>query len=377
MKKKILSLILVFMFVPAIFMFAGCKDKGYKLTKLETDYNSIAESCTNVKIIDNKIVFDYDNYKIGSTKFLSETINNVEPYTNLKQYNVLLDNLMGFVYEYIDVCSNKNIEASKAVRNNLKTEIDELSETIFDIDVYISQWAEVVEFNYNDDVTNSQCLSRYKTLLMGYNDLFQKAINFSNSLSSLYYNNALNDANPRIDNIAIEDFDSSVIISKLHGRVKYEISNLSQIFVEIYVDGNDLPTSLTTPIVVNEGEDDEYVIFNSLSLNQTNFDYLTKVNNLNRVFDVDFDAETAIEIANGSDKKVQFYNLSVEAYNMQNILDNDNDVFVFACEKVQYSRVDNLSEIEQKQCKNIIDNYKFAVEKYYNILNSMLNTINS
>ena len=283
MKKKFLCMLLVFMFIPAIFMFAGCKDDGYKLTNLNVDYNNIANNCENIKIVENKIVFDYESYTIGSTKFLSATINSVEPYTNLKNYNVLLDNLMGFVYKYIDVCSNKNIEASDEVRNNLKANLDQLGETLYDIDVYIGQWAEVVEFNYTEDVTNSQCLSRFKTLLIGYNSLFQKAINFSNSLASLYYNNALNDANPRIDNIALVDFDSSIIISKLESRVKYEISNLSQLFVEIYVDGNDLPTQLTTPIIVNEGEDNEYVVFNTFSLNQTGFNYQTKVNSLNRM----------------------------------------------------------------------------------------------
>lgn len=376
MKKKILSLLLVVMFIPAIFMFAGCKDKGYKLTNLENDYNNISQNCENVNIDENKIVFNYDNFTIGSTKYLSETINSVAPYTNLNKYNVLLDNLMGFVYEYIDVCSNENIDASEDVRNTLKVQLDELAEAIYEVDVYINQWAEVIEFNYNDDVTNSQCLSRFKTLLIGYNGLFQKAINFSNSLASLYYNNALNDANPRIDNVALSDFNSSVVISKLQGRVKYEISNLSQLFVEIYVDGNDLPNKLTTPIIINEGEDNEYIVFNMFSLNQTGFDYLTKVNNLNKVFDASFNAETAVEIANGESKKEEFYNLSVKAYNLQNILDNDNDIFVTACAKIQYSKVD-LSEVEQKLYKDIVDNYKFAVEEYYQVLNSMLNIINA
>ena len=191
---------------------------------------------------------------------------------------------MGFVYENIEVCSNANIEASVEVRDNLKFQLDELSNAIYEIDVYINHWAKIIEFNYSStnkaELTNVQCLSRFKNVLTAYNNLFQKAISFSNGLSDLYYNYALNDANPKIDNVKLDDFDSSVVISKLQSRAKYEISNLSQLFVEIYIDGNDLPTELTTPIILNEGEDNETIVFNTFELNKSGFRYLDKVNNL-------------------------------------------------------------------------------------------------
>lgn len=366
------------MFIPGIFMFAGCKDKAYKLTNLKTDYNKITSKCENIKMVDNKLVFKYDQFKVGSTPYLSEAIDGVEPYTNLKNYNILLDNLMGFVYEYIDVCSNKNIDASASDRNNLKADLDDFAESVYEMDVYINQWAEVVEFNYDAEdkshIINSQCLSRFKTLLFGYNNLFQKSINLSNSLSDLYYNVALNDSNPRIDNLKLADFNSSVIISKLQGRVKYEISNLSQLLVEIYVDGNDLPNRLTTPIIINEGEDDETIEFESFDLDQANFKYVTMINDLNRAFSEKYYAEIAVELANADANKQSFYDLSIKAYNLQNILDNENGMFVDACNEIQYSNINNL-EVEQKYNKDIIDNYKFIVLEYYNVLNSMLNIV--
>jgi len=378
MKKKILSLILMFLFIPNIFMFVGCKEKGYQLVDLAKDYENIGTKCENIKVIDNKIIFDYSVHTIGEIKYLTECVNEIAPYTEISDYNILFDNLMGFVYENIEVCSNANIEASVEVRNNLKFQLDEFSNAMYEMDVHINNWAKIIEFNYNvidkDDMINIQCLSRFKNVLTAYNNLFQKAISFSNGLSDLYYNYALNEANPRIDNVKFQDFNSSVIISKLQGRTKYEISNLTQLFVEIYVDGNNLPTKLTTPIILNEGEENQTIIFNTFELNKTGFRYLDKVNNLNRIFADTYNAEQAVEKANASSNKQNFYNLAVKAYNLQNILENDNEMFVNACKKIQYSDIDNDNAYEV-QSKEIVDNYKKVVEEYYGVLTDMLNII--
>lgn len=362
MKKQFLSLLLVLLFVPSIFLFVGCGEESYKLTKLESDYCDIVENCDNIKIENNKIIFDYSNHKLGNNAYLVSAIN-VEPYNQLNNYNTLFDNLMGFTYEYIDVCSNKNIEASATTRNSLKKDLDELSIALNDVDTYINQWAEVIEFHYNDDITNEQCLARFKTLLSAYNNLYQTSINFSNGLASLYYNNALNDSNPRIDNVELADFDSSVIISKLQSRVKYQVSNLSQVFVEKFVDGRGLETIITT-------KDEETELFEGeLDLNQN--DYLDKVDSIERVFGAGFDAETAVTIANGASKKETFYNYSVQAYNLQNIIENDNEMFISACNKVVYGKA-NL-DVDQVKYKEIIDDYSYVVNEYNEILSSMIN----
>jgi len=378
MKKKILSLILVLVFIPSIFMFAGCKDKGYQLVNLVKDYENIGTKCENIKIDNYKVVFDYGVYTIGETKYLTECVNEIAPYTEIADYNILLDNLMGFIYENIEVCSNANIEASAEVRNNLKFQLDEFSTAVYEMDVHINHWAKIIEFNYNStdktEMTNVQCLSRFKNVLTAYNNLFQKAISFSNGLADLYYNYTLNDANPKIDNVKLADFDASIIVSKLQGRVKYEISNLSQLFVEIYVDGNDLPTDLTTPIILNEGEENETIVFNTFELNKTGFRYLDKVNDLNLIFANNFNAEQAVERANANSNKQNFYNLAVKAYNLQNILENDNEMFVNACKKIQYSDIDSDNAYEV-QSKEVIDNYKEVVEEYYVVLASMLDII--
>lgn len=358
MKKQLISLMLVLIIIPSVFLFSGCKEKGYQLKNLQSDYQDMVSGCDNIKCVDNKIVFDYSNFYIGTNQFMNAVIE-VEPYNQIENYNILFDNLMGFVYEYIGVCSSNNVKASVEVRDNLKTELDSLGITLKSMDVYISQWAEMIKFNYNDDYLNIQCLSSYKNLLYAYNELYQKAITFSNSIADLYYNYALNDSNPRIDNLTVAEFNSSVVIAKLQGRVKYQISNLSQLFVEKYIDGLNIENSITTYV------DEE---FGKLNLTENN--YISKVNSLQRAFGDNFDAESAVIIANGESKKQTFYNCSIKAYNLQNILDNDNYMFVSACNKIQYGKADS-----EDRNKNIIDNYDYIVQQYNTVLISMLDCI--
>ena len=364
MKKRFLSLLLVLFLLPSIFLFGGCGEEGYKLTNLEADYKKMVSNCDNITMQDNKIVFDYTNHKLGNQEYLVEAIN-VAPYNQINNYNALFDNLMGFVYEYVDVCSNKNIDASNEIKNNLKQDLDNLSIAINDVDAYINQWAELIQFHYNDDITNEQCVARFKTLLASYNNLYQSAINFSNAVADLYYNYALNDSNPRIDNIELDKFDASVIISKLQGRVKYQVSNLSQVFVEKYIDGQDLETVITT-------KDEEYGFVGVLDLNISA--YLDKVNSIERVFGAGFDAETAVTIANGASKKQDFYDYAIQAYNMQNILDNDNSMFISACNKVAYGKA-NLEFDDQAKYKEIIDDYNAVVNNYNSVLVSMIDLL--
>lgn len=358
MKKQFLSLLLVMLVIPSMFLFSGCKEDSYKLSQLKTDYNNMVSGCENIKYENNKIIFDYSNHVIGSNQFMNNVIQ-TEPYNQINNYNILFDNLMGFVYEYIDACSNNNINASAEVRNNLKAQIDDLSLSLRSVDVYINQWAETIEFNYNEDIYNIQCLSRYKNLLFAYNELYQKAISFSNSVASLYYNNALNDSNPKIDNMELASFDATIIVAKLQGRVKYQISNLSQIFVEKYVDGLNLENSITT----KTGE-----VYGKLNLNQDN--YLSNINSLKRAFSSDFDAETIATIANGTSKKQTFYNYSIQAYNFQNVLDNDNNMFALACNKIQYGKIEG-----ENRHKSIIDNYNNIVQQYNVVLTNMLDSV--
>ena len=200
----------------------------------------------------------------------------------------------------------------------------------------------------NGNYLNESCLSRYKTLLEGYNDLLQTSINLTNSLSSLYYNNALNDANPDISKIKFEKFDASVVVSNIQNRIKYQISNLSQSFVEMYVDG-DLPND-----IINKDKG-----FAKLDLNAYN--YLSLVESINK----SFEAKTAAEFANNDVNKQKFYNLSVEAYTLQEVLDNNYEMFMKACNNVVYAEVDEKASAEEKIYAEIIENNNHTADTVY------------
>ena len=156
-----------------------------------------------------------------------------------------------------------------------------------------------------------------------------------------------------------------MIISKLQGRVKYQVSNLSQVFVEKYVDGQDLETIITT-------KDEEQGFIGILDLTAGN--YQAKVESIERVFGSGFDAESAVVIANGSSKKQTFYNYSVQAYNLQNVLDNDNGMFISACNKVVYGKA-KVEFDDQAKYKEIIDDYSSVVNNYNAVLIAMIDLI--
>lgn len=358
MKIKILSLLLVLFLIPGAFILSACgKDKGYSLSNLKTDFEKVKEF-ENVNFTDNKIKFKYDNYVDNEKKYLVEVMETTEPYVQLKNYDILFDDIMGFVYENIAVCSSNKIEADKAFRNRLKTELKDFVEAVDDVDTYISQWAEIMrtQTGENGNYLNESCLSRYKTLLEGYNDLLQTSISLTNSLSSLYYNNALNDANPDISKIKFENFDASVVVSKIQNRIKYQISNLSQSFVEMYIDGSDLPNRITNK---NNG-------FAKLDLDAYNYLYL--VNSVNK----SFDAKTAAEFANNDVNKQDFYNLSIQAYTIQEILDNNYEMFIKACNNIVYAEVDEESTSSEKVYAEIIENNNYTIKEYNTILIKML-----
>lgn len=358
--KKLLCLLLVAILIPSVFVFSACgNDNAYKLSSLSADYSKI-DDYENVKMEKNKIVFDYDKFVYENEHILTYCIDNVEPYTELKNYNTLLNNILIFVYEYIDVCSNDNIEADAKIRNEVKFNLDEMNSAIKDVDTYINQWYDVIRFKYNDNILDSACLSRFETLLESYSDLYQKAINFSNTISRIYYKYALNDSNPNIYEKGYAQFDASVVVSKLPGRIRYQISNLSQSFVEMYVDGEDLAKFIT---------DETSSGFGKMDLTQYN--YLNSVNSISK----DIDLNKAVEIANNIANKEKFYNLAIDAYNIVNIIDNDYEMFIKACNNVIYTEVNSSSSSLDQVYAKLIENNKFIINRYNLVLTEMVDII--
>ena len=178
MKRKILSLILVLMLLPVASVFVACnKDKGYNLNNLSKDYEKIELENNNIAMIDDLILIDYSAYDN-----LNNSVNAVEPYTALKSYNYVLNNVLKFTCNYIEICSNNELQVPATVKNNVKSSLDTFKKSVKDVDVCVDSLGEII--SVSDDVLDRSCISRYKNLLNTYETMLNRAIDFNNA----YYN---------------------------------------------------------------------------------------------------------------------------------------------------------------------------------------------
>ena len=342
------------MLIPFASLFVACgKNDGYNLNNLNVDFYNIANESDNIVNKNGRLEFDYSSHNN-----LNEVLNSTAPYTELTKYNEVFDNLMSFAFEYVAECSNNGLTDDANIKNTVEKDLASFKKSINDVDKNVNMFAEIINISYGVDVKADVCLLRYENLLVSYSKMFESAINFGNSLSNLYFNYILKDGNPNVYSIKLEDFNSSVVVNKLNSRVQYQISNLSQCFVEMYVDKN------LAKQIANE----------ETSFNLYNYNYLSNV----AAIDKTFDEETASEIANNEANKEEFYNLSVQAQNLQSTLNNNKNKFVTACNDIDFivinSNLDSANPHEEMCHYIILENYQLITE-YNSVLSSMLNIL--
>lgn len=353
MKKKFLSLILVLMLIPFASLFCACgADDGYDLDNLEKDFSKITNQTDTMKLEEGELVFDYSSYPN-----VQNAIENTDPYTSLSNYNYVFENLMKFSCSYIDECSNNKATSDVKIKNEIKENLDELSKSMKDVDECLDMFAEMINVSQSN-LTQTACLTRYKNLITTYENMYQRAINFSNALSNLYYNHVLKDGNPNIYAISFSNFDANIVVTKLESRIKYQLSNLSQSYVEMYIGG----------------ELAEKVVSQEEIFDLTQYNYLANVTALNKQIE---SIQVASEKANHNDNRLNFYNLSIEAQNIQETLNNDQRKFVEACNAIDYKTVKNNASATayEKMCGDIIESNHSLVLAYNNVLTEMLNIV--
>lgn len=351
MKRKILSLILVLMLLPLASIFVACgKDDGYDLNNLKADYIKIAEENENITIRDNNIEFVY-------TTNVERIIKDTEPYTALKNYNYVFSNLMSFTKTHIDVCSSNDSTKNVDLKNDIAESLEAFKSSVKTVNTNMETFSEIIDVTVNSqgDIKSANCLIRFENLLVSYDELYKTASNLNNNLSKLYFNYILNDANPNVSEISVENFDANIVVNKLKSKIDYQISLLSQNFIEMYIDGG----SLADKIVKGQ------IVFN---LSQYN--YYNNVTAINK----SFVEATVAEIANNNANKQSFYNLAVQAYNIQETLFNDLDKFIQSINRISYSQVKNSTTATpiENMCADIIENNQVLLESYNNVLVQML-----
>lgn len=338
------------MLLPVASLFVACKDKdGYNLDNLNADYAKIETENKNIKVVKNEIRFDYSNYEN-----LQTTIDNEERYSILHDYNYIFDNLMKFSYKYLEICSNNSISADADVKNRVNTTLKDLKSSIREVDACVDMFGEILEV-CEDNIYEVACVVRYENLLETYDEMFQSAINFNNALSDLYFGSVLKDANPNVLKYELENFDASIVVNKLESRLVYQMSALTQSYVEMYIDGGSLAEKIA------QGE---------INFEINAFDYQSNIEAINK----SIEEQVASERANNVSNKQRFYDLAVQAYNIQAVLKNDKEKFVYACNAISYSKVkgSDVASANEKLCVTIIDGNYDLISTYNSVLVEML-----
>lgn len=362
MKKKFLSLILVLMLLPIASIFGACgKDKGYNLNNLQKDYTSIAEENNNIVCSeDGKLSVDYSKHPN-----LTTVIDSTSPYSTLKDYNYVFENLMAFVNGYIDECSNNQATKNVEIKNQVKQDLDVFKKSIGDTNECINIFAEIMVVANEEDLKAQACLLRFENLLVSYEKMFNSAITFSNSLTDLYYNNILKEGNPNVYELGFDNFNAGVVVNQLESRLLYQQSNLSQNFVEMY-----LNETLANEIA-NETA--------SFDLNHDNYQSNIEALKLELDFATEGAIGTAVDIANNDKNKENVFNLAVKLFNIQATLNNEQYKFVRACKDIDYSIVKNSEDATSYQllCVDIIDANYDLISEYNQVLSEIVAIINS
>lgn len=338
------------MLLPIASVFVACgKDDGYNLNNLKTDFYNTVQENDNLKLDGNRIVFDYSSHE-----HLNNTISSTYPYTELQNYNTLFYNLMAFAYDYIEVCSNNEAIDNKEIKEELENKLKNLKKSISDVDDSVNMLAEVVNVSSNNVLENI-CLTRYENLLETYDAMFENAVNFNNALEELYFNQILKDGNPDVFKVFVEDFDANVVINKLDARLKYQISNLTQSYVEMCIDGGKLAEEIASTSAV---------------VDLSKYNYQTNIDAINKLID----EQVAAEKANNTANKENFYNLAVKAQNIQSILNSDVEKFIKACNKIHYLNVvsSQTPGVHETMCVEIIEGNYHLISTYNQVLVEML-----
>lgn len=352
MKKRIISFILVLMLLPISSLFVACgKDEGYNLNNLSADFYNVEQENNNVKIVEDKIVFDY----IYQTN-LYEAVLTSYPYTELSNYNKVFENLMAFTFEYIDECSNNAATSDKALKQDLQQKVINFKTELLNVNACTNMLEEIINVSGINNIQDQACLTRLENLFKSYDGLYSAGYALTNALYYFYYNNILSDANPDVYVLNASEFKVEIIINKLKSRLSYQVSRLSQSFVERNIDGG---------IIAEE------IINNHATLDLNKDNYLSSVSKVN----VDFDEEIAISYANT--QKAAFYAEAVKLHNIIETIESDDTKHITACNTVSYLSVkqDALATAEEVLCVDIIDANFESITEFNEILVAILNLI--
>ena len=349
-KQVILSLILCLVLIPGLFIFTACKDdKSYNLSNLYIDYSNLVNKHQYLSTNENnEIVFNYDKITYQNTQYFSNALL-TEPYMKLTQfYNPLLNNSLSFFASYVENCSTDALLISNNEKDSIKSALNEFDSALTTTYNQTINMADLLRTG--TDIESNVHMIRLSNLFESYENLYVKAFNLSQELSNIYFNYAVTDANPNYSEQSINQFDASRVIVNLRSRIKNQIVNLTQSYIEQNVRGLKLYSSFTTK--ENGGYASIPTSFSS---------YLSDVQSI----DVEFSSSLGQTINTNPTKREKFYHASIELYNIQESLNNLLNAYRVACNEIVYTNItaDANANNYQKTCAKIISDYSALIDQ--------------
>ncbi len=363
MKRKLISLILCITMVSGLFLFVGCGNRnGYNLNNLQKDYLQVAN---NLECVDINRRGEIDLFFNTQSQ-----IENIQPYAKLNSYyTVLFNNAMSFTYEYIDECADNSIKASTSVKNSLRNSITRMNESLRKVNTSLIGlngivWSVINTEGIAEVSKSPVCLSRLENVFYNYEELIVSAVNLSQNLANLYYNYALSSSNSDISKLTLAEFDVERAVLTVQTRTKHQIVNLTESYLNTYVLGAGLAEYYTTPIGTTF-----YMV-------EANFSSYTA--SVDEIYVAPGKVTAAISrIQSVTSEKNDFYNASIELFNVQCLLINDFAPYQTAVGQVKYVTIKNdlNATAHQKLCAEIIENHNQLISEYQNILTRLVDMI--
>lgn len=323
--KKILSVILILLIAPTIFLFSSCKKKSnYSMLEFYNSYLAISEESELLTKTHMPTKFQSENKEVVGFVYSSNLANKISTipafsYIN-SLYNTMLDDAMGPTYLYGNMLYNADLDDD--TKDYLFNQLKKLKND------YIRIATRLGDLERTQDIATAN--ASLAKLYDSYENAIVTAINLSSKISSIYYNKILE--NPNVDYTKIEEGKinlNEVAIRTLNRLVYYKL-----VYVDIYFKTQILGSNVSEKLI--EGTFNSYYEpYESLK----NKIYSNTINPY-----IENNREELVELAR-------------TLYNIQRVFEKEYNLYKSACNKISYGKIDNKSSSSEKGYKNIIDSF--------------------
>lgn len=324
--KKFYSFILILFILPSVFLFSSCNKKSkYSMIEFYNTYLAISEESEFLTTAPMQEKFKTDNTEIVSFVYsdsLSEKMSSITAFSYINSlYNTMLDDAMGPTYLYGNALYNaRNLKDND--KEYLYEQLDNLKYNYIEIATRLGD----LERGQDTATANASLIKLYAS----YENAIVTAINISSKISSIFYNQIMEEPNANY----IEMDSSNINLSEIAIRTLNRLTYYKLVYVDIYLETKILGCDVANKIVMG-------------TFNSVYEPYETLKNKV-------FSNTIKPDIENNRAKIVE---LAKTLYNIQTVFENEYSLYQNACDKIVYGKVDNKSSAADIGYKQIIDSF--------------------